>query len=203
MTERLVLSEQEKAELIADAREIQKQREAALVRPIPPDQQVPADQSFREKVALAIIREPEGDVGSALAKIAVDWEVYRQVTDHPEWDAEMDRLTHRLVVQPRMAAVKGAVVGQAIAAGSGYHLKMLADTKPKEKLSDEDSAFLESMTGAPRAVLKKEALRLRDEVKRLLEVLDGGERPAAAATDEIVRSVTQRKLAPKKGKSKT
>lgn len=172
--------------------------EAAPMVPevIPVDPRNPA---FRERVIVAIVKSG-GNVEAALTDIGISWEVYKQVTDHSDWDREVERIHHRMVVQPMLAAGKAAVVQKVIEEGSGYHLKMLYDTAPKEKLNEDDAAYLDSMSGAPRSILLREAKKLTAEVASLVESLEGGRRPSKQVTEQIVRDVSERSKQPKKAK---
>lgn len=163
---------------------------------IPSDPRNPA---FRERVIVAIVRS-QGDVEKALQSISCSWEVYKQVTDHSDWDKEVERIHHRMVVQPLMAAGKAAVMQKVIEEGSGYHLKMLYDTAPKERLNEDDAAYLDSMSGAPRNILLREAKKLTQECATLVESLEGGKRPVKQITDQIVREVSERPKRAKKAK---
>ena len=161
---------------------------------IPTDPRNPA---FRERVIVAIVKSA-GDVDAALRSIGCSWEVYKQVTDHSDWDKEVERVHHRMVVQPLLAAGKAAVMQKVVEEGNAYSLKMLYDTAPKDKLNEEDAAYLDSMSGAPRNILLREANKLAKEAANLIESLEGGRRPSKQMTDQIVREVSERPKRPKK-----
>ena len=104
-----------------------------------------------------------------------------------------------MVVQPLLAAGKAAVMQKVVEEGNAYSLKMLYDTAPKEKLNEEDAAYLDSMSGAPRNILLREAKKLTTEVNQLVESLEGGRRPSKQISEQLVREVSER---PAKAKRK-
>lgn len=184
------------AEIEAAEAFLRQQESKLVVTPevIPADPRSPA---FRERVIIAIVKAA-GDVEKALAEIGCSWEVYKQVTDHSEWDKEVERVHHRMVVQPMLAAGKASVMQKVVEDGNAYALKMLYDTSPKEKLNEEDAAYLDSMAGAPRNTLLREAKKLSAEAATLIESLEGGRRPSKQLTEQIVRDVSTRAKKPKK-----